>query len=305
VVAVTGANGFVAGHLVPELERGGFEVRRVLRRAEPGAAVIGAIGPETDWEAVLSGVDTVIHLAALAHRRGGGEAEPLYRSINADGAIRLGRCAAGAGVRHMVFMSTIFVHGRTTDGREPFREHDSLQPCGFYAVSKAEAEAGLDSVAQEGRMRVSVIRPPLIYGAGAKANFALLARAAKLGLPLPFASIRNRRAFLAVPNLASFVLWLLEHPELTPRFERFLVADVEQVSTPELCRLLAAAAGSKARLFGFSVDFLGRMITAIASRQMRDALIGSLEIDLSKLMSTGWRPRVTLEEGLSLVFSPL
>ena len=304
VVAVTGANGFVGGHLVPELDRGGFDVRRVVRRAELGDVVVPSIGPETEWEGALAGVDTVIHLAALAHRKVEGEAGGFYRSINTDGAIRLGRCAARAGVRQLIFLSTVFVHGRITDGRAPFREQDILHPCGLYGMSKAEAEAGLEAVALEGRMKVSVIRPPLIYGARAKANFALLARAAKLGLALPLASIRNRRAFLAVQNLSSFILFLLEHPDVTPRFESFLVADVEQVSTPELFTRLAAAAGRKAHLFGLNVDFLGRLVRSIGSEQVRDALIGSLEIDLSKLMSTGWRSRVTLDEGLRLVFSP-
>nr|WP_247338263.1 NAD-dependent epimerase/dehydratase family protein [Bradyrhizobium sp. CW4] len=117
-----------------------------------------------------------------------------------------------AGVRQFIFISTVLVHGRTNDGRAPFSEDDVLTPRGLYGMSKAAAEAGLKTLARDSAMKISVIRPPLVYGAGAKGNFALLTRAVNLGLALPFAEIRNQRAFLALQNLSSFILRRLSHP---------------------------------------------------------------------------------------------
>jgi UDP-glucose 4-epimerase len=303
VVLITGANGFVGGHLVPALAREGWSVRRAVRRPGLGGdVVIESIGPETDWRAALAGVDAVVHLAARVHHKNE-EHEGLYRSVNAEGTLRLARCAAMAGVRQFIFASTVHVNGRSNDGRAPFSEGDVLTPCGLYGMSKAEAETGLKTLACDTNMKVSVIRPPLVYGVGAKANFALLARAVSLGLPLPFASIRNKRAFLAVQNLSSFILWLLSHPDPASKFEIFLVADKEQVSTPEFIERLARAAGRRPRLFGLPPELLGRLLKVIGRQDARDGLLGSLELDLSKAISTGWRPEVSLDEGLRLALS--
>jgi UDP-glucose 4-epimerase len=150
-------------------------------------------------------------------------------------------------------------------------------------------------------MGVTVVRPPLVYGAGAKGNFALLARAAKLGVPLPFAAIRNRRAFVSVQNLASFIASRLSASG--QRFDVFLVADAEQVSTPEFFMRLAKAAGRKARLLPVPEPLLGSLLTLSGRADARQSLIGSLELDISKALSTGWRPPLTLDEGLRLALS--
>src|SRR5262249_49744793 len=146
------------------------------------------------------------------------------------------------------------VHGRSNDGRTPFREDDDLMPRGYYGMSKAAAEAGLRTLAQGTEMCVTIIRPPLIYGSGAKGNFALLEKAIGLGVPLPFAGIRNRRAFLAVDNLSSFVLHRLSRRD--GKFEVFLLADGEQVSTPEFITRLARARGGSLRLFRMPTPLL-------------------------------------------------
>jgi UDP-glucose 4-epimerase len=203
-----------------------------------------------------------------------------------------------AGVRHFVFVSTILVNGRTTDGRGPFSEADALTPQGVYGASKAAAETSLKAIAQDSDMRVTVVRPPLIYGAGAKGNFQLLAHAVIRGIPLPFASIGNRRAFLAVENLNGFILERLSHPD--NKFAVFLVADDEQVSTPEFVRRIAKAAGTSARLFLMPTSVLSSLLKISGRPEVRDSVIGSLELDVSKAASTGWRPRITLDEGLRL-----
>jgi UDP-glucose 4-epimerase len=303
IVLVTGANGFVGQHLSPVLARGGWLVRRAVRRLSSGPddVVIESIGSDTDWSTTLKGVEAVVHLAARVHHPREEYATALYRSVNTEGTLHLARCAARAGARQFIFVSTILVHGRSSDGRPPFSERDALTPRGLYGQSKAAAEAGLTRLAQECDMNITVIRPPLVYGSGAKGNFALLARAVKLGIPLPFAAIRNHRAFLSVENLTSFIsMRLLERDG---QFEIFLVADAEQVSTPDFIRRLARAAGTRSRLFPMPTSLLSTALTISGRQEAHDSLIGSLELDLSKAASTGWRPKVTLDEGLQRALS--
>ena len=305
VVLVTGASGFVGGHVVPALARQGWSVRRAVRRptGADDEVVIETIGPETDWQAALEGVDAVVHLAARVHHKHEEHAVQLYRNVNIAGTLHLARSAATAGVRQFIFVSTVLVHGRSNEGRAPFSEEDILTPRGLYGMSKAAAEAGLRTLARDSDMKISVIRPPLVYGAGAKGNFALLTRAVSLGLPLPFAAIHNHRAFLAVQNLSSFILRRLAHPDPASNFEIFLVADKEQVSTPEFIERLAKASGKSPRLFGMPPDLLGTLLRVIGRQDTHDSLIGSLELDISKAIATGWEPQVSLDEGLQLALS--
>lgn len=305
VVLVTGASGFVGRHLTPALAREGWSVRRAVRSPKgiDDEVVIGSIGPETGWQAALEGADAVVHLAARVHHTHEKNADQIYRDVNIAGTLHLARCAAAAGVREFIFVSTVLVHGRSNDWRAPFSEDDILTPRGLYGMSKAEAEAGLRTLARENDMNISVIRPPLIYGAGAKGNFALLTRAVDLGLPLPFAGIRNHRAFLAVQNLSSFILHRLSHPDPASNFEIFLVADREQVSTAEFIEHLAKASGKRPRLFAVPPALLGAFLKMIGRQNTRDSLVGSLELDISKALATGWWPPVSLDEGLQLALS--
>lgn len=305
VVLVTGASGFVGRHVAPELARAGWSVRRAVRSPEgvDDEVVIESIGPDTDWQAALEGVDAVVHLAARVHHKHEEHAVQLYRNVNIAGTLHLARSAATAGVRQFIFVSTVLVHGRSNEGRAPFSEEDILTPRGLYGMSKAAAEAGLRTLARDSDMKISVIRPPLVYGAGAKGNFALLTRAVNLGLPLPFGAIRNQRAFLAVQNLSSFILRRLAHPDPTSNFEIFLVADTEQVSTPEFIERLAKAAGKNSRLFGMPPDLLSTLLSVMGRQDTHDSLIGSLELNLAKAIATGWQPQVSLDEGLRLALA--
>jgi nucleoside-diphosphate-sugar epimerase len=298
VVLVTGASGFVGRHLAPALAREGWAVRRAVRRPSGNGeeVVIQSIGPATDWQTALTGVDAVVHLAARVHHQNEEHAVTLYQDVNVEGTLHLARSAANAGTRHFIFVSTVLVHGRSNDGRGPFSEADTLTPRGLYGMSKATAEAGLKALTEQCDMHVTVVRPPLVYGSGAKGNFALLANAVKRGIPLPFATINNHRAFLSVENLTSFISWRLSKPD--GKFEVFLVADAEQVSTPEFVERIAQAAGTRARLFPMPTPVLSALLKMSGRQDAHDSLIGSLELDLSKAASIGWRPPVTLDEGL-------
>jgi UDP-glucose 4-epimerase len=303
IVLVTGATGFVGRYLLPVLERNGWAVRAAVRRPSglQNEVVVDSIGAGTDWRAALAGVDAVVHLAARVHHPNDRDAEQLYRDLNIDGTLQLAHGAIAAGVKQFVFASTALVYGRNNDGRPPFSEDDELTPHNPYSRSKVEAEAGLKSLAQGHAMGVTVVRPPLVYGAGAKGNFALLVKAARLGVPLPFAAIRNRRAFVSVQNLASFIASRLSGA--SRGFDIFLVADEEQVSTPEFFKRLAKTAGGKARLVPAPAPLLGALLALGGRPDARQSLIGSLELNIAKALSTGWRPPLTMDEGLRLALS--
>lgn len=300
MVLVTGASGFIGRHLSRALEANGWTVRQALRTptGRPNDVLIETIGPATDWQDALVGVEAVVHLAARVHHPSEEHAVELYRSTNIEGTLHLARRAASAGARQFIFVSSILVNGRSTDGRSPFSESDILTPRGVYGRSKAAAESGLRAMAQDDGMCITVIRPPLVYGSGAKGNFKLLAQAVKRGMPLPFGSIRNRRAFLAVENLSSFIEERLAHAD--EKFDVFLVADAEQVSTPEFIRRLAKAAGVTSRLFPMPISILSPLLKISGRPEAHNSIIDSLELDVSKAASTGWRPQITLDEGLRL-----
>lgn len=303
MVLLTGAGGFIGRHLEPVLQSRGWTVRRTVRTAGtgPNDALIEPIGPQTDWREALEGVDAVVHLAARVHRPNEEHALELYRSVNVEGTLHLARSAAGMGVRQFIFLSSIHVNGRSTEGRGPFSEADVLTPRGVYGISKAAAESGLRAMAQDRGMHITVVRPPLVYGAGAKGNFDLLARAVKRGIPLPFGSIRNRRAFVSVENLNSFIVNRLA--KANSGFDVFLVADAEQVSTPEFIRRLAKAAGVTSRLLRVPMSIL-RPLLRLVGPEAYDSTVGSLELNVSKAAATGWQPPISLDEGLRRAIRP-
>ncbi|WP_043160843.1 NAD-dependent epimerase/dehydratase family protein [Bradyrhizobium sp. Ai1a-2] len=301
VVLVTGANGFVGRHLTPVLLQAGWRVRRAVRSSRLSnndEVVVGSIGPSTDWSEALTGAQAVVHLAARVHQVNEESAIDVYRTINVEGTLQLARSAAKAGVKRFIFVSTMLVNGSCTDDRAPFRETDELAPRGVYGVSKAEAELGLKQLSSDLPMSLTVIRPPLVYGPGAVGNFHLLVKAVRSGTPLPFRAVHNRRAFVGVQNLASFIANRLTHNEKP--FDVFLVADKEQVSTPEFIGRLARAMDRKARLFPVPVKALELLLHASGRPRIRDSLVGRLEVDLTKLSSTGWQQEFSLEEGLSI-----
>jgi UDP-glucose 4-epimerase len=300
VVLLTGANGFVGRNLAPTLTANGMIVRRVMRNpsTDPNTFIIKAIDLQTDWKDAFLEVDTVVHLAARVHHPHDGNATEVYRSINTDGTLHLARCASEAGVRQFIFLSTILVNGSSTDGRPPFREIDHPMPRGAYGMSKAAAEEGLRTIATETKMSITVVRTPLIYGSGASGNFRLLVRAIERGIPLPFGSIDNQRAFLGVENLASFVVHRMA--ESRGSFDVFLVADSEHVSTPEFVRRIASASGKKSRIVPFPLLSLRAIFRLSGRSEASDSVVGSMKIDTSKALKTGWRPPLSLDEGLRL-----
>ncbi len=284
-------------------------VRGVVRSIKPasqwqppaGLAIvpIGDIGPATDWKTALDGVDCVVHLAARAHVTRDTAAEPLaeYRRINVEAAAALARAAAAAGVRRFVFLSSIKVSGeRTAD--HPFTEDDAPQPEDAYGISKWEAEQALWKIAAATGLEVVVLRAPLVYGPGAKGNFLRLMNAVARGVPLPIASVRNQRSLLYVGNLIAAFRCCIEHPAAAGK--TVLVADDEDVSTPELIRAVAAALGVPARLLPFPPALLFVVASLLGKAAAVSRLTGSLQLDSHRIRNElGWQPEYSLKQGLA------
>jgi UDP-glucose 4-epimerase len=301
LVLVTGADGFVGRSVVSSLTQAGWRVRRAIRSSSgvaPSEDVFRGLEltPSTSWSKALEGVQAVVHTAARAHlpARVQQREKQLYWSVNVEGTRHLAQSAADAGVRDFVFLSSIAVNGSNTEGRAPFSERDAVAPDTIYGQSKAAAEDVLRTISANCSTRVTAVRPPMIYGRGARGNFRRLLSAVEAGLPLPLGRVENRRAFLGIDNLASFVTHRLGSHGGS-QFEVFVLADDEQVSTAEFVRMLARARGRNARLFPFPAPMLRAVLDPIG---LGDAMLRSLEIDTSKARAAGWRPVLTMDEGL-------
>src|SRR5688572_24337057 len=237
-VLVTGASGFVGRALCEHLEQHEFAVRRALRRAPAGSVgehcVVGEIGPHTDWQSALRGVHLVVHLAARVHVMKDTATDPMaeYRLVNVGGTRRLAQAAAAAGVRRLVFLSSIKVNGEAA--AQVYTERDEPRPNDRYGLSKWEAEQTLSDIAAKTGMEWTVLRPPLVYGPGVGANFLRLMQAVGHRRPLPFAAVHNLRSLVFVGNLVDAVRICLTHRAAAN--VTFLVRDGEDVSTPELAR---------------------------------------------------------------------
>jgi nucleoside-diphosphate-sugar epimerase len=298
---VTGGTGFVGNALCAHLTGRGFFVRSAGRSKPVGersdAVVVGDIGADTDWSTALEGVDQVVHLAARVHIDSDSSRDPLaeYRRVNVEGTRRLASMAAERGVRRFVFLSSAKVNGEVT--RTPCTEADPPRPEGAYAVSKWEAEQALTQLASESGMEWVILRPPLVYGPGVRANFLKLMRAVAAGIPLPFASIDNRRSLLYLGNLVDAIRTCLAHPRARDR--TFLVSDGDDLSTPGLTRRLAQALGMPARLLPMPVALLSLAGAMTGKGAAVDRLVGSLQLDTSAIRETlGWTPPFGVDQGL-------
>jgi nucleoside-diphosphate-sugar epimerase len=304
-ILVTGASGFIgrafcaaalaAGHIVLAASRSGQDL-------PPGVlpVVIGDLTEGADFADVLRGVDVVVHLAARAHvlREEASDPQTLYRKVNVEATLALAAQCVPAGVRRFVFLSSIGVNGNRTSGR-PFDESSPPQPHDLYAQSKLEAEQGLQKIAQESGLEVTIIRPPLVYGPNAKGNFASLLRLVQRGLPLPLGSINNARSFIALDNLVSFIV-LCADPDRSPKAANqvFLICDGEDVSTTELLRKVARAQGVGTRLLPVPETWLRFAARCLGKRGLETRLLDSLVIDASKARRLGWQPVLTMDEQL-------
>lgn len=301
---VTGATGFVGRHVCEYLHAAGYRVRAAVRSyaglpEEWQQAVIGEIGPDTSWREALRGVEAVVHLASHAPipAATAEETAAAYRRINVVGSECLARAAAAAGVRRLVYVSTIKVNGESTSRDEPFTAAMPPRPQDVYGQSKWQAEQILREIAAKTGLEVVILRPPLVYGPGVRANFLALLRLAERGIPVPLRRVRNRRSMLYVGNLADAVMRCLDAPPA--RGQTYLLSDGADISTPELLARLAAHLGRRARIWPVPLALLRAFGILLGKSAAIDRLTGSLVVDTSTIHGQlGWTPPYSLDDGL-------
>jgi len=304
-VLVTGATGFVGHFLCSRLLAEGFTVRGTVLASEspdtllPGVdpVVVDPLGPDTPWSHALSGVDAVIHLAARVHIMDDPSADPLteFRKVNKEGTEQLAREAVRSGVKRLVFISTVKVNGE--ESGVPYTEESPARPSDPYGISKWEAEQSLRRIESDNGLEVVVVRPTLVYGPGVKANFLNMMKVVSRGLPLPLASIRNRRSLVYVGNLVDALAACAQNPAAAGH--TFLISDGEDVSTPQLVTGTAHALGVSARLMPFPPALMRLAGRVTGKSAAVDRLLGSLTVDSSKIRrELGWVPPFTMKQGL-------
>lgn len=304
-VLVTGADGFVGKRFCHVLATEGFYVRAAVWSDQHfdqlpdvvDKVCVGDIGRDVDWATALKDIDVIVHLAARVHMMRDEANDPLaeYCRVNVDGTKKLAEAAMKAGVRRFIFLSTIKVNGEEASVSKPFTEEDGPNPQDDYAVSKLEAENALRGMESQEAFKVTIIRSPLIYGPGVKANFKKLLEIA--GSPLPFKNIKNQRSFIFLDNLVSAIKGCVTHPLAEGKI--FLVSDGQDASTSDLIKIIAMAKNKKAKLFFIPLCVLKVLARVVRKEESLMRLTGSLVVDSSKIRKLlSWNPPFTLEEGI-------
>jgi len=305
-ILVTGASGFVGRVVCERAANLKMKVKGSYRSTSSELLVvegvdkvhIPAIDANTDWSSAISGVNAIVHTAARVHVMRDSAVDPLseFRKINVEGTLNLARQAAYAGVQRFVFISSIGVNGVETFDI-PFTAEDKAAPSSPYALSKYEAELGLQQLAHETGLEVAIIRPPLVFGPGAPGNFRRLLVALYKGIPLPLGAIHNRRSLVGLNNLVDLIVTCLHHPRAAN--ETFLVCDGEDISTTALLRRTAAALELTPRLISVPTRLLRKAACLLGKSGLAQQLFGSLQVDITKTKTLlGWRPTTDLDEEL-------
>jgi nucleoside-diphosphate-sugar epimerase len=306
-VLVTGANGFVGSATALSLAKFGHSVVAQTRQrpAVPWPADIGITSCVTDLDqansvqAALQGCDWVVHTAARVHQVHETAPNPLeaFRQVNTQYTLDLARAAARQGTKRFVFLSSIKVNGDWTAKGQAFRADDAIAPKDPYGISKHEAELGLRAIAAQTGMEVVIVRPPLVYGPGVRANFLTMMRWLERGVPLPLGAIGNQRSLVGLGNLVYLLAKCLAHPAAAN--QTFLASDGHDVSTTELLSALATALQVKARLLPVPELWLEQALSLVGRQEMAKRLCGNLAVDIEKTRNLlDWTPPCTLAQGL-------
>ena len=309
-VLITGVTGFVGHALYRELRLRQYHLTCVFRK-NPGEEqlaaqfndcnryVVGSMDKNTRWSPCLKEIDQVVHLAGLAHVSPFGPGPDRYGkffSVNFEGTRNLAEQAARQGVKRFVFLSSILVNGSRSDTR-PFCETDRANPQNAYAAAKYEAEKSLEKIGAETGMEVVILRSPLVYGPGVKANFLKLLNLVYAGLPMPLGAIGNKRSFIGLKNLVDAMCLCLCHDKAAN--QTFVVSDCEDLSTPRLITTIATAMDRPARLVAVPDKIMRTGLTLLGRKQIYDRLWGTLQVNPTRICTRlGWNPPVPLTRGM-------
>ncbi|MEZ9645209.1 UDP-glucose 4-epimerase family protein [Vibrio sp. 10N.261.52.C2] len=302
-VLVTGSTGFVGARVVQLAEERGWAVVPVVRRTsrtQHNCFFVSSIGPKTDWSDAFKGVDCIVHCAARVHQMNEGEQDALaaYRDINTLGTLNLAKQAAEAGVKRFVFVSSIKVNGELTEPGSPFLPNLDNIPKDPYGLSKYEAEVALTKLSKETGLEVVIVRPPLVYGPGVKANFLSIMRMVEKGMPLPFGAIHNKRSLVYIDNLSSLILTCCEHPSAPGH--TFLASDSQDVSTSQLIRAIALSMDKSSRLLPIPMSWIRVGASVLRKQHLAQRVCANLQVETCHTKEIlGWTPPVTFEEGIN------
>jgi len=310
-ILITGASGFIGRVLVSTLAEKNYKciaslfdkkdsqvfTQHTLDKCE--ISVVGDINFETDWKEILKEVDVIIHLAARVHIMNDSESDSLalaaFRIVNVEGTKRLVELAVAAKVKRFVFISSLHVNG-SVSSCAPFSEEDKPNPLSPYAVSKWEAEQYLNDITKKTNMEIVIIRLPLVYGPGVKANFLSLLNLTKIGLPLPVGLLNSKRSIISVNNVVDFIICCIEHPRAAN--ETFLISDDNDISTKELFVRLVKLFGKRPLLLPIPPKILYILGTLLGKREIVDRLCAPLQVNITKAKTLlDWKPIQTLDNG--------
>ncbi len=304
-ILVTGATGFIGSALMQKLVSGEDRVRIAVRNpikdldSRIEQIQISGLTAQQDWTEALKNIHTVVHCAARVHVMNETAASPLseFREVNVKGTHQLARQAAEAGVKRLVFLSSIKVNGERTRIGAPFRSSDIPHPIDPYGISKHEAEQTVHQICYDTKMESVIIRPVLVYGPGVKANFRRLIRIAKSGYPLPLGNIRNKRSLVSLDNLVDLLNVCTKHPNAAN--QTFLVSDGHDLSTSELLRELSLCLGEKPRLFPFPQSVLAQVARLLGKQALIERLFGCLQVDINHTQKRlNWKPPFSTRDSL-------
>lgn len=289
-IFITGSTGFIGNNLVSELKK------RNISFVAGDRSLYGDMVTQKNWENLLSNCDIIIHLAARVHVMNETSTDPLalFRQSNVEATLNIARAAKTAGVKRFVYLSSIKVNGEETFDR-PFSASDLADPQDAYGISKMEAESELLKLNEPGVFEIVIIRPPLVYGPGVKANFEKLFYFVNRDLPIPFGLVKNKRSLVSVLNLVDLIITTLSHPKAGG--EVFMVSDDHDLSLRELIELMAKAQGKFAHLLPVPVGFMKLAAKILGKKSYADRLFGNLQVDIKKTkLLLDWNPPYSFED---------
>ncbi|OEE68099.1 NAD-dependent dehydratase [Enterovibrio norvegicus FF-33] len=301
---VTGANGFVGRRVSSAAKHENWGVKKQVRdlALKTDDTIVSDIQTNTDWSAHLQDIDCIVHCAARVHQmkeaKSGADVLQAYRETNRFGTLNLARQAADAGVKRFVFISSIKVNGEQTSPEQAFVPDVSQPPSDSYGLSKYEAEIGLKAIAEQTGLEVVIIRPPLVYGEGVKANFQSMMNIVRRGIPLPLGAINNHRSLVYIDNLVSLIITCCTHPNAAGK--TFLVSDNDDVSTTRLLKQIAKSMKKPNRLLPIPERAIHFVANTLGKSDIANRLCGNLQVDISDTIeSLDWIPPVSFEQGIA------